>query len=267
MKISIIIPTYKPQNYIFECLNSLATQTLPKDQWEVIIVLNGCNEPWYSMLIDYLHSHDLPNAQLIQTDKAGVSNARNIGLDDAKGEYITFVDDDDYVSDSYLEKLLEIASPETIAASYTIAYNENTNQAQSYYLEQEYNKWYNNGNSMTFYKPRRYLNGPCMKLIHMSIISNIRFDTRFKNGEDALFCFTISKNMRTIRFTNKAAIYYRRIRTGSATHGYKGWASFKNQTKLILALHSIFWSKPLSYNFILYCTRIMACIRGMLIIK
>ena len=267
MKISIIIPTYKPQDYIYKCLDSLVEQTLPKDQWEVIIVLNGCNEPWHSMLKNYINTHNLSNAILIQTDQGGVSYARNIGLDNAKGEFITFIDDDDYISPSYLEKLLEIATPDTIAASYTIAYNDYTKETQSYYIEKEYNRWHHDGKQVPYYKPRRYLNGPWMKLIHKSIISNLRFDTHFKNGEDYLFMFSISKNMHTIQFSNREAIYYRRIRSGSATHSYRGWARFKNQAKLIIAINSIFWREPLSYNFILYCTRLMACIRGMFILK
>ena len=53
MKISVIIPTYRPGAYIFECLDSLRHQTLPKNQFEVIVVLNGERNPYEEQLFEY----------------------------------------------------------------------------------------------------------------------------------------------------------------------------------------------------------------------
>lgn len=82
MDISVIIPTYKPQSYIWECLDSLKNQTFAKERFEIILVLNGCREPYYSQIHAYiennLHGY---NVNFIQTDQGGVSNARNIALD------------------------------------------------------------------------------------------------------------------------------------------------------------------------------------------
>ena len=50
VKLSVIIPTYRPKDYIWECLGSIARQTLSPDMFEVIIVLNGCNEPYRSQI-------------------------------------------------------------------------------------------------------------------------------------------------------------------------------------------------------------------------
>ena len=54
MKISVIVPTYKPQAYLWECLNSLCLQTLSKEDFEVILVLNGCCEPYKTQIQQYL---------------------------------------------------------------------------------------------------------------------------------------------------------------------------------------------------------------------
>lgn len=102
MKISVIIPTYKPQSYLWECLDSLRNQTFPKSDFEIFLILNGCKDPYQSQIENYLLIHEICNLRLIQTDQLGVSNARNIGLDCANGDYITFIDDDDYVSPYYL---------------------------------------------------------------------------------------------------------------------------------------------------------------------
>ena len=53
MKISVIIPTYKPQVYLWECLDTVYAQTFSKKEFEVILVLNGCNEPYNSQIQEY----------------------------------------------------------------------------------------------------------------------------------------------------------------------------------------------------------------------
>ena len=110
MKVSVIIPTYKPQKYLWKCLDSLDNQTLAKDYFEVVLVLNGCKEPYDTQIKEYISKHNDLIINYIQTDEGGVSNARNIGIDVAKGEYVSFIDDDDYVSPKYLQRLLENSS-------------------------------------------------------------------------------------------------------------------------------------------------------------
>lgn len=54
MKISVIVPTFKPKDYLWECLDSLVAQTLAKDDFGVLIVLNGCLEPYRSEIKAYI---------------------------------------------------------------------------------------------------------------------------------------------------------------------------------------------------------------------
>ena len=125
MRISVIIPTYKPQAYLWECLDSMVAQTFPKEEFEVILVLNGCTEPYKSDFERYIFTKMAGmNVQFIHTEQGGVSNARNRGLDVAKGEYIAFVDDDDYVSPAYLEELYRVATPDTISLCYPYAFHD-----------------------------------------------------------------------------------------------------------------------------------------------
>ena len=125
MKISVIIPTYKPQNYLWECLESLKMQTFPKGDFEIILVLNGCNEPYYSHIEDYLSLNMSDNVvNFIHVEHGGVSNARNVALNCARGEYIAFVDDDDFISPSYLEELYAKAAPDTISLCYPYAFKD-----------------------------------------------------------------------------------------------------------------------------------------------
>ena len=107
MKISVIVPTYKPQTYLWECLDSIYNQTFPKTDYELVLVLNGCNEPYNTQIKEWLSKHEDLQVQYFQIDEGGVSNARNIALNNAKGKYVTFIDDDDLISFSFLEELYD----------------------------------------------------------------------------------------------------------------------------------------------------------------
>ena len=69
MKISVIIPTYKPKAYLWECLNSLCNQSFHFEDYEIIIVLNGCKEPYDSQINEFIHLHNKQNWRYFQ--KAG----------------------------------------------------------------------------------------------------------------------------------------------------------------------------------------------------
>ncbi len=85
MKISVIVPTYKPQAYLWECLDSIHNQTFPKTEFELVLVLNGCCDPYNEQIKDWIKAHSDLQIQYFQTDERGVSNARNIGLNAARG--------------------------------------------------------------------------------------------------------------------------------------------------------------------------------------
>lgn len=255
--ISIIIPTYKPQDYLWQCLDSFEAQTLDKRLWELIVVLNGCKEPWLEQLNTYAAEHKNMQLRIIHTDTAGVSNARNIGIDAAQGEYIGFVDDDDYVSPGYLEELAALADPQTIAASYTVAFDD-TRDYIPYYIEKAYHQYAPKG-TMPFYAARTYFSGPCMKLIHRDIIGDRRFDPTFRSGEDSLFLFLISNRMHQVRFTGKDAVYYRRIRQGSASQTKSRLQTIRNCIRIMHQYSSIYF-RGKGYHLSFYLTRMMGAI-------
>lgn len=255
--ISIIIPTYQPKDYLWQCLDSFDAQTLDKHLWELIVVLNGCSEPWLSQTKAYQSAHPQLPLLICQTDEPGVSNARNIGLDRAKGDYIGFVDDDDFISPTYLEDLAQLVTPETIAASYTIAFDEK-HDFIPYYIEAAYQIYASQGN-MPYYQARRYFSGPCMKLIHRDIIGDRRFDTRFRLGEDTLFMFAISNRMNTVAFTDTRSVYYRRIRQGSASH-IMTWCQKTQNCIRLIGMYTRIYTRGRGYNISFYFTRVLAAI-------
>lgn len=260
MKISVIVPSFKPGDYIWECLDSLCKQTLDHKDFEVIIILNGCCEPWKSQIANYITINSATNFRLIQTDEGGVSNARNIGLDNAKGEYIAFIDDDDYVSPNYLKAMLDAAGNNSVVLSDSYAFydGEPEKEIKNYHPHAVYCKC-KDLPKCSLLHARAIFNGPCMKLLQSSFIHSIRFDTSMSVGEDSLFMLAISKNISNIRFADDRAVYYRRYRKNSAfttSRPISFW--IKNCLRLQSRFVKTWFQDPFNYNIPFLCSRLFA---------
>lgn len=263
MDISVIIPTYKPQDYIWICLDSLVNQTLSYEHYEVIIVLNGCCEPWKSEIADYIDSKmSNMDVTFIQTDSPGVSNARNLGINVMKGKYLFFIDDDDYISSTCLKEMLSLQNGNVVVECYPYAFDDGDQSVEqcAYGLTDSYDYCIehkcNNLNSIA----RKFFSGPCMKLIPSSYVGKRRFDDRFKNGEDSLFMFSISDKIHDIVFTSKDAIYYRRYRKGSATTSSRSRKERIRNSVKCMKVYTSFYFKG-GYSIYFYATRILAELR------
>lgn len=96
--LSIIVPVYNAENYLQECINSLINQTY--EDFEIILVDNNSTDG-SARICQYYCNIDC-RIKYFKVDKRGAATARNLGIDKAKGEFITFVDSDDYVEkDAY----------------------------------------------------------------------------------------------------------------------------------------------------------------------
>ena len=102
--ISIIIPFNSAQRYLRDCLDSISEEKL--DDAEIILISNGIDEPLDEFLEDY---EDLNIKRIDFKDNIGVARARNIGIENAQGEYVYFIDCDDYVDKDSLNKLIQAA--------------------------------------------------------------------------------------------------------------------------------------------------------------
>lgn len=267
MQVSVIIPTYKPQGYLWECLDSMVAQTLSKDDYEVIIVLNGCCSPWKDAIEDYLEAkmQDL-HVKFIQTDIPGVSNARNIAIDNAEGKYVTFIDDDDYVSPVFLERLLANTEGEAnVVLSNAIAFNDNDPSTPiPYYLSKIYKQYSCRYKLKLSSKASKFFSGPWMKLIPMEMIQDKRFDVRFKNGEDSLFMLLISDRIESVTFADNDAIYYRRYRDASAITKKGNIVSrMSNSFRLIKEYILIFIKYDIDFTF--FATRVLGTIKAVFV--
>ncbi len=103
MKLSIVIPVYNVAPYIERCLLSCILQDISSDDYEVIIVNDGT--PDNSMAIVEPLAHKYPNIVVVNQENQGLSAARNNGFAIAKGDYVWFVDSDDWIESNCLQEL------------------------------------------------------------------------------------------------------------------------------------------------------------------
>ena len=257
MDISIIIPTYKPGTYLKDCLDSINAQTINKKHFEVIIVLNGLIEPYFEYINELTKTYDF-HAAVIATEISGVSNARNLGLSRAQGKYVCFIDDDDKISPTYLEDLYSKASPNSIVASNVKAFYDNSDKLENDYISTAYEKHIHKNAPLSVLQGRKFMSSSCCKIISREIIQDRRFDTNLKIGEDSVFMAKISKNIKSIVLSDSNAIYYRRLRVGSASRKKQPLSNRCNIVCKLLKKYTKMLTP--SYNIPFIATRIVAAL-------
>src|SRR5437763_1264827 len=106
--------THNGDATIAAALDSLATQTLDAARYEVIVIHNGSRDDTESVVAAVRERHPTVTFRYLYVAAAGAARARNIGIGAARGTYVTFVDDDDTVSPTFLEALLDVSGPTQI---------------------------------------------------------------------------------------------------------------------------------------------------------
>lgn len=263
MKISVIVPSYKPREYLWDCLDSLRAQTLDGKDFEVVIVLNGCNQPYANQIQEYIREHQNHSIQFRQTDAPGVSNARNIGIKESHGEYLVFVDDDDLVSPTFLEDLLKVSSESCVGSTTMKAFYYRKEEDIPTFISVAYERCKNE--TFSFYSYRQFLSPPVAKMIHRSLIGNVRFPVDMKKSEDSVFCLQISPRIKDMKLASPDAVYYQRLREGSAMRKKEScWSIIKEHLFIEYKYLCVWIKNPFRYNLKFFLTRIVACGRNCL---
>ena len=214
--ISVIIPVYNAEKYLEQCLNSIKNQTYKN--FEVIIVNDGSQDNTDSICKKFAQSDS--RFRYFSKENGGVSSARNFGLDNANGHYITFIDGDDWVEHNHLEILIKSIT-ENNSDIAICSYKEFDNNIDTYYTI-VYTK--QEKNLLNFEKMNRddfliifpklmsinvCFNNAVAKLFRKELVNNLRFDTSIKYGEDLDFYFSLYLNVESISYVDELTYVYR----------------------------------------------------------
>jgi glycosyltransferase involved in cell wall biosynthesis len=247
-RLSVVVPTYQGEEWVTDCLDSLAAQTLPWEQFEVLLVQNGPATRTAEIVEAW--STERPGFQLVYltSEGAGVSPARNLGLDEARGEYVTFVDDDDRVGPHMLEALLSVAAPDVIGGVLIGHVSDGD------YDNADFDHWYSRplsrfrGREGTRSELCEMLVPTVAKVVRTEIAREIRFDETLRKGQDVVFWVSVAARHRLRHVAADAGIeaaYYYNQRRGSLRQ-YGARPTWENNVAARVQLAAVLAAIPIS---------------------
>ena len=213
--ISIVIPVYNAEKYLGGCLNSIQNQTYKN--FEVILVNDGSIDNSESICKSFVEADTRFRYYL--KGNGGASSARNFGLDNVTGDYVTFIDADDWVEENHLEVLINnIKENNSDMAVSSIKKFDNSNNFyfRVYSNEEKYLLNYNKLNRVEFLvilpkliPANNSYKVAVSKLFKKELVTDVRFDESIVYGEDLEFFFKIYNNINSISYIDEVTYVYR----------------------------------------------------------
>lgn len=215
--ISIIIPVYNREKHIKYCLDSILNNTF--NDYEIIIVDDGSTDNTAKICNEYVKKDK--RIKLYNIENHGVSYARNYGIELAKGEYIAFIDSDDYIDDNYLSSLYDYASKYDLDWVVCGWARDNKNHEVLSYLNHFNEDFYINDETASNFAIRSVfmtssvkdemfisITSACMSIFKTKVLidNNIRFDASISFGEDMCFNYVRAHYIKS--FGNITGTYY-----------------------------------------------------------
>lgn len=210
--ISIIVPVYNVEKYLVECLDSLIAQDYPNI--EIILVDDGSQDK--SSEICDIYAKKYLNIQTCHKENGGLSDARNYGIKRARGNYISFVDSDDFVKSDYISSMynnLKKHNVQISACGYSYYYSHNKIINRNF---QNIEKKYEKDEAQIYLSLIGYFNVAAWnKLYNKNLFDDIEFP-KGKKSEDMFIMYKIIEKAGSIYYSSKEKYLYRQ-REGSIT--------------------------------------------------
>lgn len=232
--VSVVIPVYNVAPYIDECLDSVVKQSY--GDWECILVDDGSTDGSAEKCDDWTARES--RVRVEHQSNMGVSAARNRGMDLAQGEYLVFIDSDDRVGETYLQKLVDAPKADIVVSGVVQELMNGTCQSfvptcdKTITLTADFVEDYVELNRQFL------LYGPVAKLYNLSLIRDydIHFPAECSYGEDLLFNLDYQEHVHTISQVASANYYYRRgndtlstrIRPNQFRQDYEQWQRLRD---------------------------------------
>lgn len=257
--ISVIIPVFNVEKYINKCLDSIIMQTYRN--LEIILIDDGSPDNC-GKICDTYEKNDC-RFKVIHIENSGVSAARNIGIENSKGKWISFIDSDDWIEKDYFKNMYTTAVEEkadVVLCGYNRVSPDGIEKINSHGENESFNSQEYLINTLN---PQTGFGFCHMKLIKRECLGRIKFEEKLQVGEDALFNIMISKNIKKSVFLKKA-LYNYRINSNSVVKRYdnlyakKYLYSMKMNKKYLLENYSDIQVKQNYYNFVAFHVMLIA---------
>lgn len=203
--ISIIVPVYNVEKYLNKCIDSIISQTYKN--LEIILVDDGSPDNCGTICDEYADRDN--RIKVIHKENGGVSSARNIGIKKSNGNWIVFVDADDWIEESYCKNMLNTAM-QNEADVVLCGYNRVVgNKIEKIDILKDTCKYDSHEYLIKTLNPQTGFGFVSRKIIKKDIIKEIEFDTEIEVGEDALFNIMMSKNIKKAIVLDEILYNYR----------------------------------------------------------
>jgi glycosyltransferase involved in cell wall biosynthesis len=207
--ISVIIPVYNVEKYLRECLDSVLAQTYAN--LEIILVDDGSSDGCGAICDDYAKKDN--RIRVIHKQNAGVSAARNDGIDAAKGEYVCFIDSDDWVESNYVDVLYRLLAESNADISCCDKMLDFVNMSVAPVNSRAETVCYSASEAVIPFLS--YNPSACLKLYSRNLMSRVRFDTTMTYGEDTKFITQMLKYVNIVAMSSAAPYHYRQRESGA----------------------------------------------------
>ena len=216
--VSIIMPVYNKEKYVRKSINSILNQSYT--DFELLIINDGSTDNSLSICKEFEEKDS--RIKLISVPNGGVSKARNIGLDNASAEYVTFIDSDDTIDIDFIQNLYNCITINSVdlVISGLKKINSNRNNIEEKVpnyrgiknIEEVIADFANNQKSTGLY-------GNCVsKIFRKELIDNIKFDENLRLAEDFDFYLKVYEVIKTIYFDDKTYYNYFQETENSSVH-------------------------------------------------
>ena len=209
--VSIVIPVYNVEKYVEECVKSVLKQTY-KDI-EIILVVDGATDS-SGEICDNLKKQD-NRIVVIHKKNGGLSDARNVGIANAKGKYVCFIDSDDIVSDDYVQSMMNnmVNGIKMVACGYCRYYDSGKKQMINY---NDINRYFEGIEAQKYLNILGYYNvSACNKMFDKALFNDIKFPIGRKS-EDWYVMYKLIETAGGIYYNSDVKYFYRQ-RRGSIT--------------------------------------------------
>ena len=217
MRVSIVIPVYKVEKTIHRCVDSVLSQTFT--DYEIILVDDGSPDNSGEICDEYREKHE--NITVIHKENGGLSSARNAGLEIARGEYVMFLDSDDYLTDDCLEALAPHAADMIIGSIYCqmkdLKFHSQLPTEDRLIPRERF------GEEVPGLLKENRINYVHAKLYHRQVITENKLsfeDDQLTSAEDTVFNFMFLAFAQSIYVSAKAVHYYTYNPLGLAHKSY-----------------------------------------------